>query len=101
MKVGGKKAWVIFLTLLLSLSVIVPINRVASVPIGNHEIVFISHTYDEIRNVSRWTYLVKSGSHPSISHWVMELGGCIDEDDIVNASEYYEYMSTSHPDPTT
>ncbi|MCD6473733.1 MAG: DUF11 domain-containing protein, partial [Thermoplasmata archaeon] len=76
-------------------------NRVASAQIGNHEIVFISHTYDEIRNVSRWTYLVKSGSHPSISHWVLELGGCIDEDDIVNASEYYEYMSASHPDPTT
>lgn len=59
---------------------------------GGHLIEFISSSYDGTNTT--FTYRVTSGRKPSISNWV--LTGCFDEDDLVNASEIFEYV---HPDP--
>ncbi|MCD6573144.1 MAG: DUF11 domain-containing protein, partial [Thermoplasmata archaeon] len=92
----------ILITVTLISSILSPaIMTGNSVSIHNHDITFISHTYNATTDISTWTYSVTSGSHPSISHWIMELGECIDETDIVDASEEYEFMDASHPDPTT
>ncbi|RLF45041.1 MAG: hypothetical protein DRN29_07425, partial [Thermoplasmata archaeon] len=92
----------IFVTLILVITVFYPVTiNVSSTTIGGHDITFISHTYDATTDISTWTYRVTSGSSPSISHWIMELGACIKKDDIVEVSEDYEFKDILHPDPTT
>ena len=67
-----KKKIAILTVAVAALALTALISTVSAVPIGNHTITFVSHTYDPDTCVSRWTYTVTSGSSPSLSHWVMD-----------------------------
>jgi LPXTG-motif cell wall-anchored protein len=67
-----KKKIAILTVAVAALALTALISTVSAVPIGNHTITFVSHTYDPGTCISRWTYTVTSGSSPSLSHWVME-----------------------------
>ena len=51
------------------LGLITFISPVSAVPIGDHDITFVGHTFDG--TYSTWTYNVTSSFQPAISHWAM------------------------------
>lgn len=59
----------IIATLMVAVAVLALILPVSAVPIGSHDITFVSHTFDG--TYSTWTYNVTSGSKPALSHWVI------------------------------
>ena len=56
--------------------------------IGPHQIDFLGSAYDGTN--STFTYRVKSGDAPAISHWVLD--GCFNAGDVVSASEQWTYV---------
>ena len=74
------------------LALIAFISPVSAVSIGDHEITFVSHTFDG--TYSTWTYNVTSGSQPAISHW--SIAWC-NPDAIVKVSdEPWVYVTDIH-----
>ncbi len=68
------------------LALIIFISPVSAEPIGDHDITFVSHTFDGTH--STWTYEVNSSFQPAISHWI--IAWC-NPGAIVEASEDYVY----------
>jgi hypothetical protein len=80
------------MTIALVLVAIAFIAPSSAVPVGNHDITFLSHSFDG--TYSTWTYEVTSGSKPSLSHW--DLTWC-NEGAIVEVSEKpWEYGTDKH-----
>jgi len=75
----------------------------ASAAIGNgYEITLVSHTYDEVTNVSTWKYNVSVANNAphSLSHWV--IAWCGGYPSIKDAGPgRWEYRPPDNPDPTT
>jgi LPXTG-motif cell wall-anchored protein len=69
-----KKKIAILTVAVAALALTALIAPVSAVPIGNHTITFVSHTYDSDTCISRWTYEVTSSSQSGegLSHWVMD-----------------------------
>lgn len=83
-----KKEIAILTVAVAALALTALIAPASAVPIGSHDITFVSHTYDSTTCISTWTYRVTSGSSPALSHWVMEW---CNKSAIEGASEHYEY----------
>ena len=87
-----KKKIAILTVAVAALALTALISPVSAVPIGDHDITFVSHAYDPATCISTWTYKVTSGSGPppghALSHWVMEW---CNESAIEGASESYVY----------
>jgi len=65
-------------------------------PFGDHIIEYIGGGYDGDNDETTFKYRVTSGGSPAISNWILALESCIAYDDILWASEPYEY---ANPDP--
>ena len=77
------------LVLALALALMVALTSpVSAVPIGNHDITFVSHTYDG--TYSTWTYNVTSGYKPALSHWVITW---CNESALIGCSENCTYVT--------
>ena len=82
----------ILMVVAIVLAVIAFIAPSSAATIGNHDITFVSNTFDG--SYSTWTYKVTSGSKPSISHW--DLTWC-NPGAIVEVSEKpWEYGTDKH-----
>ena len=57
------------MSLAVALALIAFVSPISAVPVGEHDISFVSHTYDATSDTYTWTYTVTSGSSPSLSHW--------------------------------
>ncbi|MCK4734260.1 MAG: hypothetical protein KAT65_17535, partial [Methanophagales archaeon] len=82
-----KKTFAIVLIVAV-LALIALTSSASAVPIGNHDITFISHTFDG--TYSTWTYNVTSGYKPALSHWVITW---CNESALINCSETCEYVT--------
>ena len=97
-----KKKIAILTVAVAALALTALISPVSAVPIGDHDITFVSHAYDPATCISTWTYKVTSGSGPhpghALSHWVMSW---CNESALVGCSESCVYKDAAHPDPGT
>ena len=59
--------------------------------VGDHSIILVD--VNESGGNTTFTYEVTSGTQPSISDWMLSLGDCIDEDDILATSEPFEWQN--------
>lgn len=59
---------------------------------GQHSITFLNRTFDGENTT--FTYEVTSGTGPAISNWVLSLAECLEENNIVSASELTEFTQS-------
>lgn len=78
----------VMMSLAVVLALIAFVSPISAVSVGTHDITYVNHTYNATSDTSTWTYIVTSGSDPSLGHWI--IAWC-NEDAIINVSEPGKY----------